>query len=537
MEISRVPCANPRPVVIWWLKRDLRVADNAALLGAMEAARRHEAGVVALWLLEPEDVAAPDFHVRRVKFVRECLSDLEGELAKRGVALALAEGNAAGLFERLCSTGLLREVYAHEETGVLWTYARDRSVGRLLKKHGVAWTEVPTNGVVRRLKSRDDWKDLYTERMLAPVLGAPREVQAGQAQAKVVWEDFAEMARQVGVPIQPVSEPTGPFATLASQASKGGQGGGEAQAHALLRGFSRTLRAGRYARNISNPTTATSTGSRLSPYLAFGSLSSKQVHAFLNALEFTSRDVEAYRSRLAWRCHFIQKHEDFPELEDREVNAALAGLREPMTETEIQAWEGGTTGLPLIDASLRSVRATGFLNFRMRAMLMSFATHLLLRDWRTPAWSLARAFLDYEPGIHFGQVQMQASVTGINTVRIYCPLVQARRYDPEAAFIRKWVPELRDVPVQAILAGNGLASGTKERGGYPEPIVDVVAARERARKFLYAKMKEADVQKAAGEVWKKLGSREKSQRARLRSKKAEKKPVQTLFDESEEETT
>ena len=307
---------------------------------------------------------------------------------------------------------------------------------------------------------------------------------------------------------------------------------------------------------------ATSTGSRLSPYLAFGSLSSKQVHAFLNALDFTSRDVEAYRSRLAWRCHFIQKHEDFPELDDREVNAALAGLREPMSEAEIQAWEGGTTGLPLVDASLRSVRATGFLNFRMRAMLMSFATHLLLRDWRTPAWSLARAFLDYEPGIHFGQVQMQASVTGINTVRIYCPIVQARRYDPEAAFIRKWVPELREAPTEAILAVDGLGAwgqGARERGGYPGPMVDVVAARERARKFLYGKMQEADVQKAAGEVWRKLGSRETSLKARLGGKdisarmrtgvgsakrkpvkkaaKAEAKPVQTLFDDPGEENS
>ena len=91
--------------------------------------------------------------------------------------------------------------------------------------------------------------------------------------------------------------------------------------------------------------------------------------------------------------------------------------------------------------------------------------------------------------------------------------------------------------MQAILAGSGLASGTKEQGAYPEPIVDVVAARERARKFLYAKMKEADVQKAAGEVWKKLGSREKSKRARLRAKKAEKKPIQTLFDDAGEEST
>jgi deoxyribodipyrimidine photolyase len=110
------------------------------------------------------------------------------------------------------------------------------------------------------------------------------------------------------------------------------------------------------------------------------------------------------------------------------------------------AWQAGRTGYPLVDACLRSLVATGWLTFRMRALVVSFASYSLWLHWRPTGLFLARHFLDFEPGIHWSQLQMQSGTTGINTLRIYNPTKQALEQDPGGVFIRRWVPELAGVP-------------------------------------------------------------------------------------------
>jgi deoxyribodipyrimidine photo-lyase len=200
--------------------------------------------------------------------------------------------------------------------------------------------------------------------------------------------------------------------------------------------------------------------------------------------------LQSLIARLHWRGHFMQKLESEPELEEHSFHPLHESARMPTRRDDaaLEAWATGQTGIPFIDACMRSLIATGWLNFRMRAMLQSFASYQLGLDWRASGERLARLFTDYEPGIHWPQVQMQSGQTGINTPRIYNPVKQARDQDPDGVFTRRWVPEL-------------------EGGGYRSPIVDPADAARAARARLTAVRQTAGYREAAHEVYLRHGSR------------------------------
>ncbi len=131
------------------------------------------------------------------------------------------------------------------------------------------------------------------------------------------------------------------------------------------------------------------------------------------------KSLSALGSRLRWRSHFAQKLHDQPAIEHDNMCRAYDVLRTDHDAAKLDAWARGCTGFPMVDACMRSLLHSGWLNFRMRAMLVSFACYDLWLDWRPLAPILARCFLDYEPGIHYPQLQMQAGTTGMNALRIY----------------------------------------------------------------------------------------------------------------------
>jgi deoxyribodipyrimidine photo-lyase len=246
--------------------------------------------------------------------------------------------------------------------------------------------------------------------------------------------------------------------------------------------------------HISKPEASRTSCSRLSPYLAWGNLSTKQVYQAYKAQKNKTRypkNLKQFRSRLQWRCHFMQRFELNTSLEKQTDDVRYQHLEKNINKEYIKAWKEGKTGYPLVDAAMRCLCETGYLNFRMRAMLVSFLTHMLWQPWQLGAHFLASQFLDYEPGIHYCQFQMQAGVTGMHTIRVYNPIKQAKDNDPEAIFIKKWIPELRHLPIG--LAQEPYKMSQLDQAfyqchigkDYPAPIVNIKEASTKAKDILW----------------------------------------------------
>ncbi|MEL6965603.1 MAG: FAD-binding domain-containing protein [Pseudomonadota bacterium] len=274
-----------------------------------------------------------------------------------------------------------------------------------------------------------------------------------------------------------------------------------------------------YQKAMSSPLTAFDGCSRLSAHLAFGTVSMRETYQAacrrqddLRALHMEHRGrwpgaVRSFLARLHWHCHFIQKLEDEPAIEFRCFHSAYEGLREHNAEA-IERWSTGQTGLPFVDACMRALNAHGWINFRMRAMLVSFASYHLWLPWRSTGEPLARLFIDYEPGIHWSQMQMQSSTTGINLPRIYNPIKQGRDFDPNGSFIRYWIPELSEVPNIYIHEPWLWPEMRATIGGhYPPPIVDERAARKVARDKIWAVRREPGYRAIADQIQVRHGSR------------------------------
>jgi deoxyribodipyrimidine photo-lyase len=279
------------------------------------------------------------------------------------------------------------------------------------------------------------------------------------------------------------------------------QQGGRAAGLATLGGFL-TERGRDYRRAMASPVTGFDACSRLSPHLAWGTISTREAAqaGWARAAEIRAGgaapgwagSVDSFLARLHWRCHFMQKLEDEPGIEVRCMHRAYEGLREAGHDPgKLAAWAAGETGYPFVDACMRTLAETGWMNFRMRAMLTAFGAYHLWLDWRRLAPPLARLFTDYEPGIHYSQLQMQSGVTGINTTRVYNPVKQSLDQDPQGAFIRRWLPALARVPGAFVHEPWKMPGAMQHASGcvigrdYPAPIVEHEAAARVAKARLH----------------------------------------------------
>ena len=498
------------PTQLVWFKRDLRVEDHRPLV---EAAKRGP--VVCLYVYELELHGSAEFTSAHLVFLNESLRSLDHLLREIGGNLVLRRGAVTEVLQTLWREISFAELWSHEETGSGLTYRRDREVAAWCSERGIPWNEFRQDGVVRRLRSRNGWSKNWEEFMRGPASSVPgiRGVDGLRSEGILGPEEM-------GLP--PSDKP---------DAQKGGEEAARRTLHSFL-----TERGVNYRAAMSSPLEGWTACSRISPYLSFGCISMRTVVAKLGERRLALRaaqeagaavdrrwfgSLQSFGSRLRWHCHFMQKLEDEPRIEFGNFVRAYDGLREEFTDgpegrRRLDAWKEGLTGYPMVDACIRCVKATGWLNFRMRAMLASFSAYHLWLHWREPAMWLGSHFLDFEAGIHFSQFQMQSGTSGINTLRIYSPAKQALEQDPDGVFIRHWLPELREVPVSWLSRPEQMPAEIQSRYGcligknYPAPIVEHTAAVKEARDKISAVRRQTETRTEAKAVFVRHGSRKRS---------------------------
>lgn len=529
---------------VYWLKRDFRLADNPALTEAL-ADRAGELSdyqssnanleqkrslpatttggnetVSPVFILEDDFLSAPEtseFHVHAVGMAMNQLSDTLNAMG--GEALIL-RGDAVALLEEMYRRQPFTRLVAHEEIGNARTYARDRAVHAWCAKKGVNFAEYRQTGVFRGKLDRNKRHRAWKKFMATPALSVPEGLE--RCQVPDTWKELPGR-------IEKIDRPDGYGFSWTEAQQEQVQAVSETDAGKTLRSFLYE-RGIAYRGGISSPLLAFTAGSRMSVHFAWGTTTGRAVYQAMDARreelkaakEAGDQDagkwlasLRAFASRLHWRDHFIQRLETEPDMEFRALNPAYVDLEYDNDPIHLEAWISGTTGFPMVDACIRCMRVTGFINFRMRAMLTSFACHNLHLSWKLINEPMARLYTDYEPGIHLSQLQMQAGVVGINTLRIYSPDKQIVDQDPEAIFIKRWIPELRSFTAREIQDHR-----REPLGEYPGQIIDRLEASREMRQRVYAVRQEPGYREIAERVYAKHGSRRAGPRKKGTTKKA-----------------
>lgn len=455
-----------------WLKRDLRLEDNEAIGKAIRAGKRF----LILYAFEHQLMNDPHYSERHWNFIKESLVDLNKELVQHQTKVLSVHSDIISIFNQLQYYWRIETVFSHLETGILVTYNRDRDFKRYCRNNTIEWCENMNNGVKRGLQNRENWFENWNKYMAQPL------EKFNPSDGQLISSEELSRVEQISHTM-----------SLKTPKNTSFQKGGRTLAWKYANSFFKE-RHKDYMFHISKPEASRKSCSRLSPYLAWGNVSVREIFQLGQEVKtkYNRKHLGAFLSRLRWQAHFIQKFEMEHTMEEASVNKGYHKLKKSISKKYKEAWIEGQTGFPLVDACMRCLKETGYLNFRMRALTVSFFTHILWQPWQEATTHLSQMFLDFEPGIHFPQLQMQAGETGINNLRIYNPIKNGIDHDEDAIFIKKWVPELAKLDTPFAHEPYLMTPLDQEFNNfhlgkdYPRPIVDIKQTRKRASDILWS---------------------------------------------------
>lgn len=475
-------------LILFWHRRDLRLGDNVALA----AAREHTSKVVGVFCLDPSILERDDVAPARVTYLVGCLAALQEDYARAGSELLILKGKPVQAIPALAAALSAKAVFWNWDVEP-YAQERDEQVRQALKERGIglhtSWDqllhapgEIRTNAGDPYTVYTPFWKNWQKQPKAAP-LPTLSDVQG-------LSESEREAAAGAGAIALPSAKDLG-YAwdgdlVLAP---------GEAAARDRLETFCESsTREGLWVYDEQRDFPAEPGTSQLSAALKFGAIGIRTVWAAADAAlsrsrsEESTNNIRTWQQELAWREFYQHAMYFFPRLAEGPYRREWQDFPWENREDRFQAWCEGRTGYPIVDAAMRQLNTIGWMHNRCRMIVASFLVKDLIIDWRWGEKYFMQKLVDGDLSANNGGWQWSAS-SGMDPkpLRIFNPASQAQKYDPEATYIRQWLPELKSLDTADLVSGKILPL-VRDRCGYPAPIVDHKVQQQKF-KDLYKQQK------------------------------------------------